>query len=62
MKEVVNQLMDYESGAMSDDEQVELFQMLVDTGMIASLQGSYQRTARDMIEAGLVNDNNKRKS
>jgi hypothetical protein len=62
MKDVVNQIMDYESGSMSDDEQIEFFQQLVNTGMINGLQGHYQRVARDMFEMGLISDNNKRKS
>lgn len=44
----------YESGDMTEDEVIELFQALVDTGMVWSLQGSYARMAATLIEAGLV--------
>ena len=35
----------YESGQMEEEEQVEFFQHLVDTGVVWSLQGHYGRTA-----------------
>jgi phosphopantetheine adenylyltransferase len=52
----------YESGHMHDgatplEEQTELidfFQKLVDTKLILQLQGSYGRTAADLIRLGLV--------
>lgn len=50
----VDQVMRYEQGEMDDDEIVEMFQKLVDTGMAWRLQGHYGRTAAAMIEQGLV--------
>ncbi len=50
---LVNQLMSYESGEMSDDEQIKFFQELINTGLAWSLQGHYGRVAASMIEAGL---------
>ena len=44
----------YESGQMEEEEQVEFFQHLVDTGVVWSLQGHYGRTASWMINEGLV--------
>ncbi len=44
----------FEQGELDEDGVVELFQHLVDTGLAWQLQGFYGRTARDLIEAGLV--------
>lgn len=55
--DVVEAILRYEDGRMTEEEVVEMFQVLVSTGMIGSLQGSYQRTAGDLIRAGLVQVN-----
>jgi hypothetical protein len=44
----------YETGDVDEDEIIEGFQQLVDSGLAWSLQGSYGRTAASLIEAGLV--------
>jgi hypothetical protein len=44
----------FENGELNEDEIVTLFQELCDTGMIYSLQGSYQRIAEQLIAEGLV--------
>ena len=51
---VVDQIMDYESGLMDDDQMVAFFQSLVDSGLVWQLQGHYGRTAAALIDAGLV--------
>jgi len=38
----------------SVDQQLAAWQRLIDTGMINHLQGWYSRTARDLIEQGLL--------
>ena len=44
--------MKYEQGEMDQDEMVEMFQGLIDSGMAFKLQGHYGRTAMALIEAG----------
>lgn len=39
----------------SEEQYLEAWQYLVDTGLAWSLQGFFGRTARDLIEAGLIN-------
>lgn len=50
----VSFIMEYEAGELSEDEMVEGFQRLVDSGTVWQLQGHYGRTAAALIEAGLV--------
>ena len=50
----VADIMDYESGNMTEEEVINLFQNLVNSGMAWRLQGSYGREAQRLIEAGLV--------
>lgn len=55
LSDTVEKIMAYELGMMkSEEEVIELFQELVDTGMAWSLQGSYGRTARNLILMGYV--------
>ncbi len=51
-----NRIFLFENGELEDEEVIELFQDLIDTKMILSLQGSYQRMAQDLIEQGIINE------
>ena len=42
----------YESGECDEEQFIEGFQQLIHSGTITHLQGSYQRTAADLIAAG----------
>jgi hypothetical protein len=53
--DLMSQILDYEMGILEWDETVELFQELVNTGLAWTLQGSYGRMARDLIEQGVIN-------
>jgi hypothetical protein len=44
----------YEAGELDEDQVLDLFQRLVDTGLAWQLQSSYGRTAQAMITAGLI--------
>lgn len=49
------QIIAFETGDMETEEQViELFQHLVDTGLAWQLQGSYGRTAKHLINEGYI--------
>ena len=51
---VLQGIMDYENGDMSNVEVLDFFQHLVNTGIINHLQGSYQRMASQLLEAGMI--------
>tara|TARA_B100000686_G_C16776266_1_gene968706 strand:+ start:1956 stop:2132 length:177 start_codon:yes stop_codon:yes gene_type:complete len=53
---IVEQISDYEEGRLTQAEVVELFQQLLDTGVVWTLQGSYGRMAIRLIEQGLISD------
>jgi hypothetical protein len=52
--DILDGIMSFESGELSEEGVIDLFQHLVDNGMAWTLQGSYGRTAMSLIEAGLV--------
>ena len=52
--DIVTKIMAFEQGELSNEEVYALFQFLLDSGMIHSLQGSYQRMAEDLLLAGKI--------
>ena len=54
--EMIEDIVRYESGEMDEEQEIEFFQALLDTGIIFSLQGHYQRQMDRMIENGVVNN------
>lgn len=55
LSDIVEKIMAYELGMMDTEEEIiEFFQELVDTGMAWSLQGHYGRSALNLINMGLV--------
>lgn len=55
-KTFIEKLGAYESDEMDQDEIIEFFQELVDTGAAWKLQGHYGRVANVLIESGLVKE------
>lgn len=51
---VLEQIIRYECGELDEDEEVKLFQELVNSGLVWQLQGHYGRYATFLIEEGLV--------
>tara|TARA_R110000824_G_scaffold55206_1_gene152173 strand:- start:546 stop:731 length:186 start_codon:yes stop_codon:yes gene_type:complete len=52
--DIVDDIMAFENGELTREETFSLFQRLVNSGMIHSLQGSYQRMAQDLIVCGAI--------
>ena len=52
--DMVGDIVTYEAGDMTEEETVNFFQRLLDTGMVYNLQGQYQRTASALLEAGVI--------
>lgn len=52
--DAVGFMMEYELGDMHPDEIIDGFQSLLDAGLIPHLQGSYQRMAQQLLDAGQI--------
>jgi hypothetical protein len=52
--DIVGKIMAFEQGELENEEVYALFQFLLDSGMIYSLQGSYQRMAEELLLAGVI--------
>jgi len=53
--DIVNKIIEFEQGELNDDEIIELFEQLYITNALQGLQGTYQRTFKDLLEQNLIN-------
>ena len=51
---MIDEIIRYESGEMTEMEMVDLFSKLIKSGQAWSLQGHYGRTAKSLIDSGLI--------
>jgi len=54
MKDLTQQIIEYEQGELNNDQTIQLFQELYDSGLVWNLQGHYGRLAYQLLEAGLI--------
>jgi hypothetical protein len=52
--QLVDRLIAYEEGQLTEEQQIALFEHLVQTGTCWQLEGHYQRVAATLLEAGLI--------
>lgn len=55
-KSIVTKITEFENGEMGDAEKLMFFQELVNTGIVWELQGTYARSAMELIKAGAITD------
>lgn len=51
---MINKIIQYESGEMELEDQIEFFAELIKSGIINELQGRYQRVAQAFIDGGMI--------
>jgi hypothetical protein len=52
--QLADQLIAYEEGQITEDQEIKLFQHLIETGTCWQLGGHYHRLGATLIEAGLI--------
>lgn len=53
---IITQFIAYEEGKLNDDETIDFFQALVDTGLAKKFGGEYATTATLLLKAGIVKE------
>lgn len=57
----LDKMISFEQGELSEDETIQLFQELIDSGIVWQLQGFYGRTAKYLIDNGYCRKQRKTK-
>lgn len=57
--DLVDKIIKYEDGELSEVDTISLFSELIKTGKAWSLQGHYGRTAKNLIDQGLLDNKGK---
>jgi hypothetical protein len=52
--DTVARIIQYEQGELADEEIIKLFSDLLNSGLVYSLQGHYQRLCQRLLDAGLI--------
>ena len=60
MTDTLDRIIAYEQGDLDEDNTIDLFQDLLDTGLVWQLQGHYGRTAVALIREGHLITNHPR--
>jgi hypothetical protein len=50
----IEKIIQYENGELNMNETIKLFSELIKSGIVWQLQGSYGRTAMDLIDSGYL--------
>lgn len=51
--DLLNRIIAFEQDELDDDQTIELFQDLIDSDVVWTLQGAYGRSAARLIDAGI---------
>jgi hypothetical protein len=54
---MIDQIIEFENGMLSEREEISLFSHLVKTGMAWQLQGMYGRQAKYLMDNGVIDRN-----
>jgi hypothetical protein len=52
--DLVSKIVEWESGEMSEEDEISFFQEMVNSGVVWQLQGAYGRQAKAMLDAGVI--------
>ena len=54
MQNLTERIVMYEKGELNEQQTIQLFQELLDSGLVWNLQGHYGRLCYQLLEAGLI--------